>query len=138
MHSYTLTIDRNIGTEPMSDKLWGSFKLSAYYTLFKLVGWHAIAERFHGEGEWEGVKEESYKLTALTETPLDAFLLEKLKRQLRIVAADYRQDAIALTIGESELVTPAPITLSGEFLDGGAQPLRASSHVSGYRGEVTR
>ena len=107
MYSYTITIGRNVGTEPMSAERWEEFKATALSELeyrFNAYqpGAYAIEEHT-GYGYWESGREESHKVTALVEKALGWDHLEYLRRDLAAVAGQFDQDAIALTIGVSEL-----------------------------------
>jgi hypothetical protein len=57
----------------------------------------------YATGSWQGIEEESAKITLLSNYPVPP---EIVRGQLRIIAAFYEQDAIALTIGKSEVITP--------------------------------
>lgn len=105
MQCITITIGRNVGQTPMTTDDWVSFKQSANYALRDLVGYDKPYELHEGIGEWGGHREDSHKVAVLLDTPIDAFLQDKLRARLAQVANDYRQDAIALTISESELIT---------------------------------
>lgn len=122
MFTYTATIGRNRtrvthnldGTEtlthtPMSDHDWTHFKHAVKYALNESIGWgEPYPETHDGIGTWDGVTEESHKVTAFTATVMaDDYSLKLLRDRLRQLAFDYGQQAIALHIGECELVEPA-------------------------------
>lgn len=107
MHTYTVTIGRNVGTTPMPERDWAAFQRQVEYALSESLGWgEPYPERHTGVGVWDGVTEESFKVTAFTNYPADPYSVSLLRDRLAVLAGDYNQDAIALTLGESELVTP--------------------------------
>ena len=105
MFSYTATIGRSVGTEPMSAERWVQFieDVRADMLLFAVESAiHVESVETHcGKGSWEGYEEESAKITLLTTAQSDD--LDILRRYLSENARFYDQDAIALTIGVSEL-----------------------------------
>ena len=107
MFSYTATIGRNVGTEPMSDEHWAEFKASVAADFnFVVNGYQADVgqwEEFYGNGVWEDTPEDSFKVTVLLEEELPKDRLDQLRRYLSENARLFAQDAIALTIGVSEL-----------------------------------
>ena len=107
MFSYTVTIGRNVGTEPMSDERWEEFQTSVTIDFnFVVNGFQAGAgqwEEHRGQGIWEGTPEDSFKVTVLLEEEIPKDRLDQLRRYLSENARLFDQDAIALTIGVSEL-----------------------------------
>lgn len=102
MHSITITIGRNIGTAPMPAEQWAQFVEDATADLLAAVP-SDIVETHYGTGEWDGITEESCKITVLRHAePTDA-MLDELRRYMSENARLYDQDAIAITIGKSEL-----------------------------------
>ena len=63
--------------------------------------WGFRIETHYGKGTWDGVEEESAKISVLSDQPLTH--LSYLRQALANLAEEYGQDAIALTIGTSEL-----------------------------------
>ena len=121
-HSITVTIGRNAPvtdptrpqyddvtgariTEPMSDQRWREFDMDAQGTLANNVFERQIIaiERHLGRGSWEGIEEESVKITYLLKSALTDEAIATLSRELSELARFYDQDAIALTIGTSTL-----------------------------------
>ena len=102
MYSITVTIGRNVSDVPMPEQRWEEFEQDVQELLSRATG--ASIETHRGVGSWEGVVEESTKVTLLADNPLNVNI-----GYIRVNLADlvrlYDQDAIALTIGESELVT---------------------------------
>lgn len=106
LHSYTVTIGRNVGDKPMSDEMWTMFQDHAFSLLASYVTHNGdVVESHKGVGVWHGEVEESCKVTLLAIHSLADAQLADLKRGLSYYAAGYHQDAIALTIGQSELIT---------------------------------
>ena len=123
MYSYTATIGRNFSNthsnpdvqgEPMTLRAWES--LVEYVTEeFRVTiektrktdgyAWDENTEfrieTHYGKGTWDGVEEESVKISVLSDQPLTH--LSYLRGALTDLAEEYGQDAIALTIGTSEL-----------------------------------
>ena len=117
MHVYTATIGRNISTnhpdatragKPLTLTEWGQFVEDVTADMGSLARrWDYAGddtlEVHYGKGEWDGVEEESAKITLLTDMPLGECAVDDLRRLLTENARHYGQDAIALTIGTSEL-----------------------------------
>ena len=108
MLSYTVTIGRNVGTEPMSTQRWEEFQATVLAELeYRFSAYQPGAytiEEHTGYGYWESGREESHKITALVEEALGLDHLEYLRRDLAAVAGQFDQDAIAFTIGMSHLI----------------------------------
>ena len=106
MYSYTATIGRNVGETPMSDLDWDQFRADVTADMHRFAVESAVhvecVETHYGKGVWYGVEEDSAKITMLTTTQADNPGI--LRRYLSENARHYGQDAIALTIGECELV----------------------------------
>lgn len=102
MHVITVTIGRNVGNIPMSLTLWEQFKGDVEADMLAAVP-SDIVETHFGTGVWDGVEEESAKITLLRHSEPTAAMLAKLRAYLSKSARHYGQDAIALTIGQSEL-----------------------------------
>ena len=118
MYAYTATIGRNysLAVHPsvrpgkaMTLTRWERFvedvkaDMASTYADLYLDGAERTFEVHYGKGVWEGVEEESAKITLLAEFELDERGLSTLRRLLSENARQYGQDAIALTVGESEL-----------------------------------
>lgn len=116
MHSLTITIGRNYSStsaaailkgaapiRPLSTGNWAAFQ-STIHDL--LASWEGTVEQHNGIGTWDGVEEESAKFTLLTPFAFDSTMLRGIKHELAWLAKVYHQDAIALTVGESKLITP--------------------------------
>ncbi|WP_263729975.1 hypothetical protein [Cellulomonas sp. SG140] len=106
MIAVTVTLGRNVGTVPMAAEEWDDFQTDAEAilegcTVREDVWW---CERHYGAGEWDGIREESVRVTLLG-------VVEVREAQLRLELAEladqYRQDAVALSWGESVLVARA-------------------------------
>ena len=118
MYSYTATIGRNFSNthsnpalqgKPMTLSAWSRFvedvtaDMASTYADLYLDGAERTFEVHYGKGVWEGVEEESAKITLLAEFEHDERGLSTLRNYLSENARQYGQDAIALTIGTSEL-----------------------------------
>jgi hypothetical protein len=100
----TVTIGRNIGGSdavPMADHLWQEFRALTGSTLANLLA-PDFSASYDGVGEWDGVKEDStlFVASGVTSTATS----ETLRLVLETLARKFGQDAIALTIGQTELV----------------------------------
>lgn len=102
MYSYTATIGRNVGETPMSDSDWEAFISDVTKALaYHMVEGYDILEIHRGRGSWGGVVEDSAKVTLISEESIN---VDRLKNTLHRLAVANGQDAIALTIGVSELI----------------------------------
>lgn len=79
---------------------WEAFRSHIDDTLAD-CGATVYVARAYSVGEWEGVAEES--ATWVASVPVEC--VGYLRDYLRVATDVYRQDAIALTIGETELVS---------------------------------
>lgn len=98
----TISIGRNVNDRPMSAALWAGFTLDVQ-TLLENVEAEIFVRTAKSEGVWDGVSEDSYTWVA----SVDAAYLSALEVNLSRLADTYLQDAIALTVGTTTLVTPA-------------------------------
>jgi len=111
MHSVTVTIGRNFTsrlhperTQELSAEAWKEFIEDVKDALsYHMIEDEDTLEVHLGSGSWQGIEEESAKVTLLSSDPI---FPAKLIKRLKTLAAIYAQDAIALTIGESELIEP--------------------------------
>jgi hypothetical protein len=96
----TVTIGRNIGNEPMGERTWRAFQDTVQTALQ-----HADAGKrptflasYTGQGEWQGVSEQSVIFSASYDgATIDRDALSSL---LGRIAKVFKQDAVALSIGE--------------------------------------
>ena len=104
-----ITFGRNVNTEPMSDEKWADFietvRKDLTLTLTILGAERFDVETHTGIGTYDGITEESAKVSAYFEGELPEDFQKALKVCLRSTALRFKQDAIALSIGQSELVT---------------------------------
>lgn len=108
MHEYSVTIGRNVGDEPMSTHDWRLFRESVnmHLTIIATIDDVQIdaIETTRGTGEWNGVREDNARVVMRTLSPLSETALGKLRVRLGNLATANMQDAIAFTIGTSELI----------------------------------
>lgn len=97
-----VSIGRNVGIVPMSDEAWTKFQSRVNVSLTCTVGRPDFVVVGQG-GVWGEVPEESAVFTVLGP---DLSWLPTLRAQLTLVAWSNKQDAIALTVGDSELIEP--------------------------------
>lgn len=104
----TITIGRNLplAGKPMSQRGWERFGMEVEDAL-SVATTHVETLHsavYRGVSEWQGIKEDSAIITTVT-TAYPAFtMLDWLRDRLEHLRATYGQDAIALAIGESELI----------------------------------
>lgn len=111
MFTITLTIGRNLGKaagtdqgKPMDDARWAAVQREAETLLRAFVGTaDSWTETHIGIGEWEGAAEESAKIML---GAADLTGTAALRAQIAWLADLTQQDAIAVSVGFSELVTP--------------------------------
>jgi len=117
MFSYTATIGRNFSpthplpglqNKPMTLSAWARFVEDVQAEMVKyLQVWQVepvTVEIHRGTGVWDGVTEDSAKITVLRNDYADADYLRELRQVLSFLAREYGQDAIAFTVGTSELL----------------------------------
>jgi hypothetical protein len=95
----------------LSDEAWGQFTDEVLDELTFLAVDLGATEYWHEEhtglGDWDGQVEESAKLTLLFEAPALAVLphhRQVLAQRLADLRSRYRQDAVAVSWGDSDLV----------------------------------
>jgi hypothetical protein len=117
--STIVSIGRNVGDVPLSAGRWNAFKHEVRYLVENDAG--PVVFAGEGLGIWESEVEDpetgDFHAVRMTETaatfigegtPQDAGTLSGIRRHLAILAAEYGQDAIALTVGGVEFVGPDP------------------------------
>jgi hypothetical protein len=104
----TISIGRNAQSQddpgdqrPLDGHHWESFKAQVRTLLTEVVDGTVHVDRARSTGLWAGRVEES--ATFVANIPQSA--LATLRAGLRLLAATWGQDAIALTIGQTEFVT---------------------------------
>lgn len=111
MTSLTLTMGRNWGRaageeaagRPMSDGAWELALVGMRGALRDAQTDDSWLEEHTGTGVWEGQEEESRKVTLHN---ADMSAIDKVRHGVACLAEAFAQDAVALTVGESELVRP--------------------------------
>lgn len=99
----TVTIGRNIGDEPMSDKLWAEFRGDIEFTLNNYdvpLSDRYTMDALTAAGRYGDISEESatYVFAA------DVRTIANIRPQLIKLARHYSQECIALVIGNTELI----------------------------------
>jgi hypothetical protein len=100
----TVTIGRNVGTEPMDDADWETFAIATQYAVSEEVEPTATYGAFVGNGGWEDTPEESAVLIFIAGRHAS---IATLDRALAQVADAFDQDAIAWSFGPNHLARPA-------------------------------
>ena len=95
----TISIGRNVGDEPMSDGEWVAFCSDIWQALYDADATVYVDEA-KSVGEWDGIREESRTWVA----SVDDSVIDWIRISLAEFCRTYRQDAIALTVGVTELV----------------------------------
>lgn len=99
----SVTLGRNVGNVPMPLDRWEEFRTLIGAALANLLA-PDFAASYDGRGEWQGIAEDSTILVASGITrPVTS---DYLRAVLSTYAEEFGQDAIALTVGETFLVTP--------------------------------
>ena len=98
-----VSIGRNVGDVPMSDDRWVLFRDQVGAAV------HVCATTVHvdqalSQGSWQGIPEDA--ATWVAEVPTWG-AIDNLRRRLGALARHWSQDAIALTIGDTELIEPS-------------------------------
>lgn len=100
-----VTIGRNVNDTPMSDELWTDFvtetRLNVYVSQSFATHNPSETQVHYGMGEWNGITEESAIVSLYTESGINREILETLLDETK---RKFRQDAIAVTYGDSKLV----------------------------------
>lgn len=94
------SIGRNIGSEPLSRSDWVHF----INDVSDAIREQNEKPEFHfGTGVWEGISEDSAHITVYRANITDEYRYA-IRQNLARIAFTYGQEAIALTISESELI----------------------------------
>jgi hypothetical protein len=96
----TVSVGGSKRGQPMSQDTWTRLQRSVRNALANTVGPVSFATL--GESTWHGVSERSYVASVL-KPKLNT--LDRLRSLLRQLADAYGQDAVALTVGSSSLIT---------------------------------
>ena len=94
----TITIGRNVGRVPMNNKQWSFFQFDVRSIAEKLGTVYFAGGSF--AGSWKGVKEDNYTVVY----SLVVGEIPRLKRKLTTLKRTYKQESIALTIGDTVLL----------------------------------
>ena len=95
----TISIGRNIGSEPMIGWEWDAFRDGIRSALADL-GATVYVDAAASVGEWDGIAEQSATWVA----EIDADHVQYVPTYLTALCAQFNQDAIALTAGTTTLV----------------------------------
>lgn len=105
MATATISIGRGGLDRRLSDTAWREFATTIRQMLNR-IGATVFVDGAESIGEWEGVAEESRTWVADIGDANRQFVVGWLE----MTAALYEQDAIALTIGETTLVSPVAVS----------------------------
>jgi len=101
MYSISITIGRNIGNKPMDKDLWIEFKDAVNEQLLYLKLHITVTNQ--GTGVWEGITEENFIVKGIREKPFADNEIDRLAKNLSVLSAKFKQDAIAYSVGKSIL-----------------------------------
>lgn len=101
MAAIVVSIGRNVDDVPMDTDTWDAFKGETMWAAQATA--ETIYSRSEGVGTWEGKREDTYVVTFEARD----YNLPRLREKLGKLAARYGQDAIALTVGTTDLVERA-------------------------------
>ena len=96
----TVSIGRNVGAAPMSGDAWTRFQADIRLALTE-CGAEIYVDAARSVGEWEGILEDS--CTFVASVPLEN--LAHLDTDLAYLTRVYRQDAIAVTLGQTQFIS---------------------------------
>jgi len=105
----TVTVGRNIAGAPMSADHWEALQRRVRTVLAYATTGTGRLESHYGVGEWDGVTEDSAKVTRYGTAWGQERDADWLRAEIGDLARVYRQEAIALVIGEGELIGPDPL-----------------------------
>jgi len=105
----TATIGRNVNGSPLLRNNWEALQLRVRNAIAYATTGKGKTETHYGVGAWDGVTEESVKIARYGTAWHTYGGATELRAELGEIARAYRQDAIALVIGEGELITPLPL-----------------------------
>lgn len=100
MDTVTVTIGRNVGTEPLQAEDWNLFVADARRAVEDVADelWVVVPYA----GEWAGVREDAVVFHASIAP--DGLGLDWLRTRLANLATYYRQESVGLAVGQGELV----------------------------------
>ncbi len=101
----TVTIGRNVGSEPMSDLKWSNFIEDVLKINDLLTEAPLFSDDFDATSKWQDEPEESVIFVWILPRALDQETLKNVQKHIRKLVRDYSQDAISFGYGVSELLT---------------------------------
>ncbi len=112
MDIITVTVGRNVrpshptlANKPLSDNDWRAYVSEVSHLLRRYAANRTSwIEVHYGIGTWDGVAEESAKIT-IHDARTGGSAVPTLTRALRYLAGCHDQDALAVSVGRSELIT---------------------------------
>jgi len=106
MRFIAATIGRNIGKEPMYSEKWRNFRSDLWTSISDaLLEEPEFYQEFFGAGMWDGVAEENFRQELyFQDNGREIYNSDVLCENLRALAIQYGQDAIAFLEGESTLL----------------------------------
>lgn len=108
MYIHIITIGRNIGTDPMTDVAWSTFQADMQDILAGEAPHWEILSTHTGEGEWDGIPEDSAIITMVHSKPLSPKNLMSIRGKIAYKCREYKQEAIAFSTARlaiNELIT---------------------------------
>lgn len=105
MQTITVTIGRNVGTEPLTLDAWNQYVSSVRRAVDAATSELWVATPYRGS--WDGTPEDAFVFHGAAldgDNAEDYGTLPALRSRLAILATYYGQDAIGLAVGTGELV----------------------------------
>jgi hypothetical protein len=107
VNQITVTIGRGVGDDQLTATQWAEFRAEVRLCL---THYGDVVVSSNGRGEWEGTAEDNYHAVVILHRDLDDLRWSGLLLWAEDWARRYRQNAIAVSRGESVLVTPRAVT----------------------------
>ena len=105
----TATVGRNVGTWRADWRTWDALQRRVRNALTYATTGAGRTETHYGAGTWNGVAEESAAVTRYGTAWHPSTGADQLRGELGEIARAYHQEAIALVVGEGELIEPLPL-----------------------------
>ena len=102
----TATVGRNVGTWRADWRTWDALQRRVRNALTYATTGAGRTETHYGAGTWNGVAEESAAVTRYGTAWHPSTGADQLRGELGEIARAYHQEAIALVVGEGELIAP--------------------------------
>jgi hypothetical protein len=102
VQSISITVGRGGGERQLDIRTWRQFKRDVRAAVKNLDFDITVANQ--GQGSWEGITEQNYHVQGIRPVDLDGSERAETEHRVRLLAKQYEQDAIAWSVGRSELI----------------------------------